>query len=59
MKRAPDGLNLTPEVLAGIFLGKIGSWNAPEIRAINKHVRLPDEKIVVVHRSDGSGTTYG
>jgi phosphate transport system substrate-binding protein len=58
VKDAPDGLNLTPEVLAGIFLGKIVSWNAPEIRAINRHVRLPDEKIVVVHRSDGSGTTY-
>lgn len=58
VKGAPDGLNLTPEVLAGIFLGKIRSWNAPEIRAINRHVRLPDEKIVVVHRSDGSGTTY-
>jgi phosphate transport system substrate-binding protein len=51
-------LNLSPEVLAEIFLGKIRSWNAPEIRAINKHVRLPEEKIVVVHRSDGSGTTY-
>ncbi len=58
VKGAPDGLNLTPEVLAGIFLGKITSWDAAEIRAINKHVRLPTEKIVVVHRSDGSGTTY-
>ncbi len=58
VKGAPDGLNLTPEVLAAIFLGKIRSWNAPEIRAINKHVRLPDEPIVVVHRSDGGGTTY-
>jgi phosphate transport system substrate-binding protein len=58
IKGAPDGLNLTPEILAGIFLGKITSWNAPEIRGINKHVRVPDEKIVVVHRSDGSGTTF-
>jgi phosphate transport system substrate-binding protein len=58
VKGAPDGLNLTPEVLTGIYLGKITSWNAPEIRAINRHVRLPDEKIVVVHRSDGSGTTF-
>jgi phosphate transport system substrate-binding protein len=58
VKGAPDGLNLTPAVLAEIFLGKISSWDAPEIRAINKHVRLPGEKIVVVHRSDGSGTTY-
>jgi phosphate transport system substrate-binding protein len=58
VKGAPDGLNLTPEVLTGIYLGKITSWNAPEIRAINKHVRLPEAKIVVVHRSDGSGTTF-
>ncbi len=58
VKGAPDGLNLSAEVLVGIFLGKIQSWNAPEIREINKHVRLPDQKIVVVHRSDGSGTTF-
>jgi phosphate transport system substrate-binding protein len=58
VKGAPNGLNFSPEVLGGIFLGKIRTWNAPEIRAINKHVRLPDEKIVVVHRSEGSGTTY-
>ena len=58
VKGAPDGLNLSPEVLAGIFFGRIHSWNAPEIRSINKHVRLPEENIVVVHRSDGSGTTY-
>lgn len=55
---APDGLNLTPEVLAGIFLGKIKRWNAPEIHAINKHAHLPDEEIEVIHRSDGSGTTF-
>jgi len=55
---ASDGLNMTPEVIAGIFLGKIQRWNAPEIRAINKHARLPDEAIVVIHRSDGSGTTF-
>jgi phosphate ABC transporter phosphate-binding protein len=58
VKGASDGLNLTPEVLSGIFLGKIRSWDAPEIRAINKHVHLPAENIAVVHRSDGSGTTY-
>lgn len=58
VKGAPDGLNLTPEVLAGIFLGKIERWNAPEIRAFNKHAKLPDEPIAVVHRSDGSGTTF-
>jgi phosphate transport system substrate-binding protein len=53
-----SGLNLSGEVLAGIFLGKIQRWNAPEIRAINKRVHLPNEAIVVVHRSDGSGTTF-
>jgi len=58
VKGAPDSLNFTPEVLAGIYLGKIQFWNAPEIRALNKHVRLPADKIVLVHRSDGSGTTY-
>jgi phosphate ABC transporter phosphate-binding protein len=55
---APEGLNFTGEVLAGIFLGKIQRWNAPEIRAINKRAHLPDEAIVVIHRSDGSGTTF-
>lgn len=55
---APKGLNFTGEVLAGIFLGKIQRWNAPEIRAFNKRAHLPDEPIVVIHRSDGSGTTF-
>lgn len=58
VKGAPEGLNLTGEVLAEIFLGKIQRWNAPEIQAINKHARLPDEAILVIHRSDGSGTTF-
>lgn len=58
VRGAPEGLNFTGEVLAGIFLGKIQRWNAPEIRAINKHAHLPDEPIVVIHRSDGSGTTF-
>lgn len=58
VKGTANGLNLTPEVLAGIFLGRIQRWNAPEIRVINKHARLPDEAIVVIHRSDGSGTTF-
>jgi phosphate transport system substrate-binding protein len=51
-------LNFTPETLAGIFLGKITKWNDPAIAAINKGVNLPSSDIVVVHRSDGSGTTY-
>lgn len=51
-------LNFTPEALAGIFLGKITKWNDPAIAAPNKDVKLPAEDIVVVHRADGSGTTY-
>jgi len=51
-------LNFTPETLAGIFLGKITKWNDPAIVATNKGVTLPGSDIVVVHRSDGSGTTY-
>lgn len=54
----PEGLRLTPEVLAGIFLGKIQRWNAPEIRSMNKNSHLPDAPIQVIHRSDGSGTTF-
>jgi len=51
-------LNFTPEALAGIFLGKITKWNDPAITATNKGVNLPANDILVVHRSDGSGTTY-
>jgi phosphate transport system substrate-binding protein len=51
-------LNFTPEALAGIYLGKITKWNDPAIAASNKDVKLPAEDIVVVHRADGSGTTY-
>lgn len=51
-------LNFTPEALAGIYLGKITKWNAPEIKGANPGVNLPGYDIVVVHRSDGSGTTY-
>ena len=51
-------LNFTPEALAGIFLGKITKWNDPAIAGPNKGVSLPSTDIVVVHRSDGSGTTY-
>jgi phosphate transport system substrate-binding protein len=51
-------LNFTPEALAGIFLGKITKWNDPAIVAANKGVNLPSSDIVVVHRSEGSGTTY-
>ena len=51
-------LNFTPEALAGIFLGKITKWNDPELAKANPGVKLPNNNIVVVHRSDGSGTTY-
>jgi phosphate transport system substrate-binding protein len=51
-------LNFTPDAIAGIFLGKITKWNDPAIAAANKGVNLPADDIVVVHRSDGSGTTY-
>jgi phosphate transport system substrate-binding protein len=51
-------LNFTPEALAGIFLGKITKWNDPELAKANPGAKLPGADIVVVHRSDGSGTTY-
>jgi phosphate transport system substrate-binding protein len=51
-------LNFTGEALAGIFLGKIVKWNDPEITKANPGVKLPSNNIVVVHRSDNSGTTY-
>jgi phosphate transport system substrate-binding protein len=51
-------LNFTPDALAGIFLGKITQWNDPELKKVNPAVNLPGSDIVVVHRSDGSGTTY-
>ena len=50
-------LQFSGETLAGIFLGTITKWNAPEIAADNPGVTLPDKAITVVHRSDGSGTT--
>jgi len=52
-----SGLKLTPEVLAGIYLGKITRWNDPKIAELNKTMTLPNADIVVAHRSDGSGTT--
>ena len=51
-------LNFTPEALAGIFLGKVTKWNDPLIGSANPGISLPSEDIVVIHRSDGSGTTY-
>jgi len=51
-------LNFTQKALAGIYLGQITKWNDPEIAKANPGVNLPSADIVVVHRSDGSGTTY-
>src|SRR5580658_1426346 len=51
-------LNFSPEALAGIFLGKVTKWNDPVLTGPNPGVNLPGNDIVVVHRSDGSGTTY-
>jgi len=51
-------LKFTPDVLADIFLGKITKWNDPRIVGANPGIALPDQPIVLVHRSDGSGTTY-
>jgi phosphate transport system substrate-binding protein len=55
---APGQLKLDSNVLADIFLGKITKWNDPRIAADNAGVALPDEAITVVHRADGSGTTF-
>jgi phosphate transport system substrate-binding protein len=51
-------LRFTPDLLARIFLGRITKWNDPRIKEVNRGVNLPTADIVVVHRSDGSGTTY-
>src|SRR5437879_821342 len=51
-------LKLTPKTIAGIFLGTIKNWNDPALAADNSGVSLPSQAISVVHRSDGSGTTY-
>jgi phosphate transport system substrate-binding protein len=51
-------LKLDGDTIAGIFLGQIKKWNDPKIAATNPGTKLPDQDIVVVHRSDGSGTTY-
>ena len=52
------GLKLTGPILADIFLGKITKWNDPKIQSLNADASLPAADIIVVHRSDGSGTTY-
>lgn len=54
----PHAIRFTPEALAGIFLGDITTWNDAKIAASNSDMKLPSTAIVVVHRSDGSGTTF-
>ena len=51
-------LKLDADTIAGIFLGQIKKWNDPKLTALNSGTKLPDQEIVVVHRSDGSGTTF-
>jgi len=58
MKGIKQDLRFTPETLADIYLGRVRRWNDPAIRSTNKGVKLPDAEIVVVHRSDGSGTSW-
>lgn len=53
-----DTLQLSPEALSGIFLGKITHWNDPVIAACNPGLRLPSTPVVIAHRSDGSGTSH-
>jgi len=53
-----DELNLSSEILAEIFLGRIKKWNDPKLQKLNPKAKLPDMNIVTVHRSDGSGTTF-
>jgi len=53
-----ENLKLTPQLLEKIFMGTITMWNDPQLKAINAGLELPDMKITVVYRSDGSGTTY-
>jgi phosphate transport system substrate-binding protein len=54
----PGQMHLTGQVLADIYLGKIAKWNDPAIAKLNASASLPDQAITVVHRSDGSGTTF-
>jgi phosphate transport system substrate-binding protein len=55
---APGKLKLTSSALADIYLGKITKWNDPKIAEVNNGLKLPDSDITVVHRADGSGTTF-
>lgn len=54
----PGQLKISPDLLAGIFLGRVTKWNDPAVKSLNPGLALPDKAIIVVHRSDGSGTTW-
>lgn len=54
----PGELRITGEVLAEVFMGTITKWNDPKLAALNPGKKLPDQNITVVHRADGSGTTF-
>jgi phosphate transport system substrate-binding protein len=54
----PKGMNLSGDVIADIFLGKITKWNDPRIVSLNPGIQFPAKDIIVAHRSDGSGTTF-
>src|SRR5690606_33812599 len=56
---APGELRLSGPVLADIFLGKITNWSDSAIKLLNPDLSLPDRDIIVIHRADGSGTTFG
>jgi phosphate ABC transporter phosphate-binding protein len=58
LKGVSRDLRLTPGILADIYLGRVRRWNDPEIRRFNKGLDLPDAEIAVVHRADGSGTSW-
>jgi phosphate transport system substrate-binding protein len=58
LKSVQAALKFTPQILAGIFLGKIAKWNDAALATANPGVPLPDELITIAHRSEGSGTTY-
>jgi len=54
----PKDIKFSGEILVDIFMGKISKWNDPKLVELNPNVNLPDKDIIVVHRSDGSGTTF-
>lgn len=58
VKGAPSALRLDANAIAGIYFGRIKSWNDPQLKALNPGANLPNEPVVVVHRSEASGTSY-